>query len=213
MGAAAGVWLSGLPEVSRRVIPFSGLLLVTLSLFWILPELAERFGIAAGAAFLLAGGLLVFVIDRFIVPICPACSHTHDHSSCHTRLHGFENPLIAAALLHGVFDGWTLEAAGHSEAFRVLLFGVLIHKIPEALAYGAMLSAAFASRTKAYTWAVLLQASMLSGVFLYRWTNAGVDERVLGLLLALGGGMFLYLGGHAIHAEWRRRLAAAHKHA
>lgn len=213
-GAVAGVWLAGIPDVSRRMIPFSGLLLVSLSVFLILPELAERFGLAMGTAFLLAGGLFILVIDRFVVPICPACSHTHDHATCHTRLHGFENPLIAAALLHGLFDGWTLEAAGGSEAFRVLLLGVVIHKIPEALAYGAMLSAAFASRRKAYVWAVVLQLAMLAGVYLHRWLGSGVDGRLLGLMLALGGGMFLYLGGHAVHAEWRRRgAAAAHKHA
>lgn len=211
-GAVAGVWLSGIPEIARKVIPFSGLLLVTLSIVWILPELAARFGAGTGVLFLGAGAFAVFVVDRFVVPVCPACAHNHDHEACKTRLHGFENPLIIAALLHGIFDGWALAASSASEAARALLAGVLIHKAPEALAYGVMLNAAFASRKKAYIWAVLLQFSMLAGVWLYRGTNAGVDERVLGIMLATGGGMFLYLGSHAIHAEWKRRFSTQ-KHA
>jgi hypothetical protein len=51
------------------------------------------------------------------------------------------------------------------------------------------------------------------GVWLYKTTNAALDERVLGLAVALGGGMFLYLGSHAVHAEWKRRTSSAHKHA
>jgi len=41
---------------------------------------------------------------------------------------------------------------------------------------------------------------------------SGLVQTVLALLLAFGGGTFLYLGYHAVHAEWKRRTAG-HKHA
>jgi zinc transporter ZupT len=44
MGAFAGIRLAEIPSVSRRILPFSGGLLVGIALFWILPEIAERDG-------------------------------------------------------------------------------------------------------------------------------------------------------------------------
>ncbi|HYZ87237.1 MAG TPA: hypothetical protein VE621_22675, partial [Bryobacteraceae bacterium] len=73
----AGVWLTAIPEVGRRLIPFSGLLLVLLTLFWVYPELAQREGFVASAGMLLMAVGVLAAMDRFVVPICPACSHTH----------------------------------------------------------------------------------------------------------------------------------------
>lgn len=43
-GAAVGVKLAETPSWSHRVLPFSGGLLVGIAAFWILPEIAHRFG-------------------------------------------------------------------------------------------------------------------------------------------------------------------------
>src|SRR5215472_11819661 len=59
LGTLAGVRLGGLPGVSRRVLPFSGGLLVGVAGFWILPEIAAHLGWAGALAGLTAGfGLL-----------------------------------------------------------------------------------------------------------------------------------------------------------
>ena len=99
---------------------------------------------------MVAGFAIIWGIDRYITPVCPACSHTHNHDSCSTRLHGFAGPLITAALIHSLFDGWTL-AAGQSlpGSGSALVAGVLVHKVPESFAYGVILRAALGSRTVA----------------------------------------------------------------
>ena len=46
--------------------------------------------------------------DRYICTVCPACSHSHDHDSCSTRLHGFA-PMLIASGLHSFLNGWMLR--------------------------------------------------------------------------------------------------------
>lgn len=206
-GAVAGIWFSSLPEVSRKTIPFSGAVLVAIALFWILPELSQTFGWPAGAALMLLGVGIIAAIDRFIYPVCPACSHTHDHDHCSTRLHGFASPLIFAALLHSLFDGWAF-AAGYGDAqTHALSIGVAIHKIPEGLALGVILRAALKHRRNAVLWSGLIQLVTLAGGLIELGAAPILGRQWITGLLALGGGMFLYLGGHAMHGEWKRRMA------
>ena len=210
-GAAAGVWMSGIPEISRRIVPVSGAVLLLLSLAWVMPELGEMIGWPLGPALMLAGCAGIFLIDRFVYPVCPACSHTHDHDSCSTRLHGFATPLIFAALIHSIFDGWAL-AAGHTGEFpgvrSAIAAGVLIHKVPESIAYGVILRAALRHRGMAMLWALVAQAATLLGAVLAVAMAARIGSAWIAVLLALGGGTFLYLGFHAVHGEWKRRVVA-----
>src|SRR4051794_41713276 len=73
-GAAAGVWVSGVPEVTRRIVPFGGAALLVISMVWVLPELTQTFGWPQGPAMMFAGFTVVWVLDRYVYPICPACS-------------------------------------------------------------------------------------------------------------------------------------------
>lgn len=207
-GAAVGVWLGATPEVTRRIVPVSGAVLLLLSLFGIMPELAHLFGWEAGPLMMLAGFGIIWVIDRYVTPVCPACSHTHNHDSCATRLHGFAGPLITAALIHSLFDGWAL-AAGQSfpGSGSALVASVLVHKVPESFAYGVILKAALGSRTVALTWALVAQGATVIGALLAVALASRIGIQWLGSLLALTGGTFLYLGFHAVHGEWRRRAA------
>jgi zinc and cadmium transporter len=209
-GAAAGVWFSGMPEVSRRAIPLGGAVLIAVAVFGVLPELAQTFGWAIAAALLFAGVLAVGAFDRYVHPVCPACSHTHDHDDCGTRLHGFASPLVIAAVLHSLFDGWALAAGYDDPGARALSIGVAVHKLPEGLALGVILRAALPSRGEALGWAAVTQAATIAGGLLEYAAAPALGERLITLLLALAGGMFLYLGLHAIHGEWRRRVAQRH---
>ena len=206
-GAAAGAWFTSLPDVSRRTIPLSGAMLILVSLFWILPELTAKFGVAAGAALMAGGVALVALIDRFVYPVCPSCSHTHNHDACSTRLHGFAWPLVIAAVLHSLFDGWTFAAGYERESARLLSLGVAVHKLPEGLALGVILRAAMKQRAHAIAWAAVTQIATLVGGVLEILTADQVGHGWISALLAVGGGMFLYLGAHAMHGEWKRRLA------
>lgn len=209
-GAALGVssWMGA----SRKIVPFSGGLLIGVTLFGVLPDLAEHYGWAGGAALLAAcvGALALF--GRYVYPVCPSCSHDHDHDACATILHGFAPPLIAAACLHAFLDGLGISAAQHEDAGgfgAVLVLGVILHKVPEGVALGIMLRASVRSRAAAFAWCALAEGSTLAGgVFESAVTGRAGAHWVTGAL-ALAGGSFLYLGFHAVHGEWRRRGAPA----
>jgi zinc transporter ZupT len=207
--AAAGVLLHGVRDVARRLLPASGLLLMAVALLVLFPELARTVGWGSAALLLLSALAIVWAVDKFIYPVCPVCAHSHDHEGCPTRLHGFAAPLLIAMLIHNAFDGWMLSLGeGEADPVHALSLGVIAHKLPECFAFGAILAAALLSRRAALGWAVLTQAGTLAGAGLQRTTAAWLPPIWMAAPLALGGGLFLYLGFHAVHSEWKRRAAA-----
>ena len=208
--AAAGVLVNGLRDMTRRLLPASGLLLVGVSLLMVLPELARAIGWTQAGWSFAAAVFLVWLIDKFVHPVCPSCAHSHHHDGCATRLHGFAPPLITAMLVHNTFDGWMLSlgqiGVDHAHA---LSLGVIAHKVPECFAFGAILAAATRSRATAFGAAVLTQAATLGGAAMHRFAAGSLSAAWIAALLAFGGGVFLYLGFHAVHGEWKRRADQA----
>lgn len=196
---------------ARRIVPFSGGLLMGIAVIGVLPELAERHGWGVGAALLAAGVTLLWAVGRYVYPVCPSCSHTHDHERCVTVLHGFALPLVVAASLHSLFDGLGIAASQQEHAqglATAVLAGVTLHKIPEGIALGIMLRASIRSRFAALTWCVAAEACTFLGAVL---ESAMADRSGVNWVtypLALAGGSFLYLGFHAVHGEWRRGVPA-----
>jgi len=207
--AVAGVGLGSLHALSRWMVPFSGGVLIGVALFWMLPEMAVEFGWAVSIAWTAAGFAVLLAIDRFVYPLCPACSGTHEHERCSTELHGFAAPLLAAAALHSALDGWSLAASNSSTAFGpAFAIGIAFHKVPEGIALGAIARAALPSRWQAILWCALAQSATLAGGGVEWLLAPHLDARNQHVLLAIAGGSFLYLGGHAVHGEVRRSGAA-----
>jgi zinc transporter ZupT len=209
LSAAAGVWLTSIHGISRRMVPFSGGILIGVALFWVTPEMAESLGWNAALAWTAAGFAALGIIDRFVYPVCPACSPAHEHEHCATRLHGFAAPLLVAAGIHSSLDGWIAASAHTSAAFgSALVAGIAFHKVPEGVALGVITRASVSNRTAAFAWCALAQGATLVGAELESVLAPHLDAQNLHVLLALAGGTFLYLGGHAVHGEIRRSGAA-----
>jgi zinc transporter ZupT len=206
LSAASGVWLTSLHSLARRLVPFAGGVLIGVAVFWVLPEMAESLKWPGALAWITAGFALLGVIDRFVYPVCPACSQPHDHEHCSATLHGFAPPLLLAAALHSALDGWSVVAAGNGTAQLSASFGlaIAIHKIPEGLALGVIVRAALDSRTAALGWCALAEGATLAGAALEIVLAPYLSQYALHVLLAVAGGSFLYLGAHAVHGEWRR---------
>jgi zinc transporter ZupT len=204
--AAAGVWLESVRAFSRRMVPFGGGVLIGVALFWVLPEMAAFLRWPAAAAWLAGGFAFLWAIDRFVHPVCPACSHTHEHEHCETRLHGFAAPLLVAAAIHSALDGWSAAAAhGSTGIGSAFLFGIAFHKFPEGVALGVIARASLPGRLAAIAWCAAAEAMTLAGGAAEWLLAPHLDPRSLHVLLAIAGGGFLYLGGHAVHGELRRR--------
>ncbi len=211
LGAAAGIRMAEVPSLSQRALPFSGGLLVGIALFWILPEIAELYGWMQGCAGMAAGFGLLWLVDRYVHPVCPSCSHTHDHDGCTESLHGFGAPLLIAASVHSLFDGWSLAATqepGFERLRFAFLAGIGFHKIPEGLALGALLVAAFGAPWKAMLGAAGAQSMMVLGGALALVVGPHLSKNWTALLLSLAAGAFVYLGYHAIDSQYQRRRGA-----
>jgi zinc transporter ZupT len=208
-GAAFGV--SAALGAPRKIVPFSGGLLMGITFFGVLPELAEHYGWVWGTLLLVAGVGSLWAVDRYVHPICPSCSHTHDHAHCSTALHGFAGPLITAASLHALLDGVGISASGEGTAgglVTAVVVGVTLHKIPEGIALGIMLRAAVRSRWSAFLLCAAAEAATILGAVLESAITSHAGAGWVAGALALAGGSFLYLGFHAVHGEWRRGVPA-----
>ena len=207
-GAFAGILLAGTSEIARRILPFSGGVLVGVALFWLLPEMAAQFGWAGALVGVTVGFALLWFIDHKVYPVCPSCSHTHDHEACAHRLHGFAAPLLIAAGVHSFFDGWSL-AVSQQKGFESLklafMVGIGIHKLPEALALAVLLLAAFGSARKAIVGAAAAQVMMFAGAILALAFAPNLGTEWTAGFLAVAAGAFVYLGYHAVDSEYRRR--------
>jgi zinc transporter ZupT len=209
LAAVCGVALESVRGWSRRMLPFGGGVLIGVALVWILPEIAERFGWFAALGWTLSGIAAVALIDRFVYPVCPACSSDHEHSVCALRLHGFAAPLLIAAGLHAALDGWTAAAANSAPLFtRAFVIALAFHKLPEGLALGVIARAAMNSRMTAIAWCALAESMTLAGGGIQVAIAPHLNAYGVYVVLAFACGCFLYLGGHAIHGESRRSGAA-----
>ncbi len=207
MAAAAGVWLVTARRAGGALVPFGAGLLIGMAAFGVWPEVAEQSGFGLGLGLVAAGFGLLWAVDRFIHPVCPSCSPTHDHGHCEVALHGFAPPLVLAAALHSLMDGLAVTASGSESgglAWGVFL-AVAIHKVPEGLAYGTILRASLHSRRSAMWWCVATQAPTVLGGVLESAFAANFGEGWLVYPLGLAGGSFLFLGWHAVYHEFRRR--------
>jgi zinc transporter ZupT len=203
--AAVGIWLTTFDSITRKLVPFSGGVLVGVAIFWMLPEMADFFHWPIALAWISGGTALLAVVDRYIYPVCPACSPVHDHAHCSTRLHGFATPLLVAAALHSALDGWSAVSSQQGTGFgTALAFGIAAHKIPEGLALGIISRAALSSRAAAFAWCSLAQSATLVGAGAAVLFAPYLGPAGLHILLAIAAGSFLYLGGHAVHGELQR---------
>lgn len=211
-GAALGVWLTGMRERARLVVPLSAGVLLGVALFGLLPELAEQSGWLASSALFLAGYGLLISINRYAYPVCPTCAHDHDHNACATELHGFAGPLIAAAAVHSLLDGWsvaTVQSAAPLGLRVAVPLAVALHKLPEGMALGGILRAAVPGRGTAMGWCVVAEGSTLVGGVAGLLAASHLGTRWIMYPLGLTAGWLAYLGYHAVHEEWKRRGPAA----
>jgi zinc transporter ZupT len=191
VGVAAGIRLSEIPELSRRIVPFSGGMLIGIATFWVLPEITERSGWWKALAGMAVGFLLLWIFDRFL------------HAP-----QGVAGPLLVAAGIHSFFDGWSLAVSQEEASNGVktaFLVGIGVHKLPEGLALGVLLLAATGSLWKAGFSALAVQCGMFIGagiaiLLASRLTPAGASE-----LLACAAGVFVFLGYHAMEDPLRER--------
>jgi zinc transporter ZupT len=207
--AALGVWLTELERRAKPIVAFSAGVLLGVVVFGLLPELAIEAGWTTSLLLFGAGYGLLITADRYIYPICPTCTHDHDHSAGKTALHGFAAPLVVAASIHSFLDGWSIVAAQWGAAplgLRVAVpLAIGLHKVPEGIALGAMLFASLGRRPKALLLCIIAEGATVIGGAAGLLMAPRLGSRWILYPLGITAGWVFYLGFHAVHEEWKRR--------
>jgi zinc transporter ZupT len=209
-GAMLGLWLTGMRSRVRVVVPFSAGVLLGVAVFGLVPELAAELGWLPSGILFAGGYVMLLLVNRYVYPVCPTCSHDHDHNSCSTELHGFAAPLIAAAAVHSFLDGWSIATVQLAVplGLRVAVpLAIGLHKLPEGIALGGILRASMKSRSEAMLWAAIAEGSTLAGGALGLVIGPRLGTSWITWPLGFAAGWSFYLGYHAVHEEWKRRGA------
>ena len=207
-GAALGLWLTGLRHRARIVVPLSAGVLLGIAVFGLLPELVSEVGWGVSIVLFACGYALLLLVNRYAYPVCPTCSHTHNHDACETELHGFAGPLISAAAMHSFLDGWSVATVQLAVPLGLRIavpFAIALHKFPEGIALGGILRASVKGRGVAFGLCVVAEGATLVGGALGLTLAPHLGTRWITYPLGITAGWLLYLAYHAIHEEWRRR--------
>jgi len=215
--AAISVWFASGVNFQQRVLPWTAGVLLGVSVFWILPEIASGRGwcIALGAVLPIA--VVLALIDRYAYPICPFCIqnlHTHGPAACKPlsrRAVRIGWPLLVVGCVHCFLDGWAIALAPDvaTRASVALSYGVIVHKLPESVAIGVVAARLTANRMRALAVVGLIQLSLLAGS-LFSYFSPYREITSLEMFSVPACACLLLFGFLALEDEWRLngRIAA-----
>ena len=137
-GVAIGVLLGRSRILSAHLGAAGSGLLCGIALFWLLPETA-RISVCTAALGLTAGcGVALAVLDHFLI------------DECWARHENIVKPLLIATAIHSFLDGWSIQATAVNALTAVAVpIGLALHKIPEGVALGWVVSRGLGSTNRA----------------------------------------------------------------
>ena len=197
-GGLVGLYLGGrLTGNIKLLLAFSGAYLLALTVMHILPELYTGTYPDLGL-FILSGFILQILMDYFSKGI----EHGHIHWEDQQQSR-FPYSIFISLCLHSLIEGLPLSEtgvhahAGHSHGLHNgLLLGIIVHKIPEAIALAALLSFHFRKKLNAFLtlllYAVMTPIGVVLGKSLYRFFPSDA-EIVYHYTLAVVVGIFLHV--------------------
>ena len=182
----------------KLLLAFSGGFLLSIAFIHFLPELYES-NLTQIGAYVLIGFLIQLMLEFFSGGIEHGHVHVHKGQSMpwglfiSLSIHSF----IEGIPLGGQYAHHFIDSAHnhhhHSHDANSLLFGILFHQLPVAVALMTLLINT--SMTKLQNWIVLLAFGLMTPVgMLLGYFNVGINSYLdLNMILAIVVGMFLHI--------------------
>ncbi|MDQ3100377.1 MAG: ZIP family metal transporter [Bacteroidota bacterium] len=171
----------------RLLLSFSGAFLLGVVFLHMLPELYEEAGMNIG--FWILGGFLLQVILEFF-------SHGIEHGHVHVHSHGADATLPLLTLLslciHSFAEGMPFadpEVAGDVH----FLAGVLLHKMPMAVALATVLTRSHVAKGKSVAMLGIFAIAAPLGIFTGHIAGEALGHQFLQSMLGLAIGMLLHI--------------------
>lgn len=188
--------------LSVHAIPFAAGVMLSVSLLDILPEAIEH----SEAGFVLKTVLVVMVLAFFFEQFF---FHLHHHEEHHRTTLKSSMPLVVLGdTIHNFIDGIAIATAYLVDPTLGVLVAVstFLHEIPHEMGdFGLMISAGW-SKTKIILTNLFSAMSTFMGVIIVLLLS-NVFEANMGLILAIAGGLFLYIAASdllpEVHEEHR----------
>ena len=175
--------------LTKYSVPFAAGVLVTVALIGLLPEVVHQVG-EKGFFVVLITFFGAYLFEQFA---CDLHHHDHNHDgdpSCTTSI-----PLIIMGdTLHNFIDGVAIAAAYllNPGLGLVTALSTLLHEIPHEIGdFGILLKAGWKKR-KILTVNLISSLFTVAGALMVYFMN--FSGAMIGNLLAVAAGMFLYLG-------------------
>lgn len=212
--ACFALFYSEWAPLHNRLLSWTGGVLVGVTLFFIVPDLAqnETWFLAVGGV--LAGALLLLLFDHYVYPVCPFCAldvhrrHVHEESEPHHTHHvEVRWPLLAAGCVHNFFDGWMVQLAridNIGPLSSLISWGFAAHKIPESFAVGLLAGAFTSNRNRGLAVILLIQSTFAAGGIAVLYAH-GLNQTVVDLCIGGAAATLMFFGLSALRAEWQVR--------
>jgi len=177
--------------MSRLLIPLSGGFLVLVAIFGLIPEIVADIGWVRALPLVALGAGSLIAVDRFAFPICPSCDHHAPKAAA--------APLLTATAIHAFVDGWGVVAVqvAAPRAGKALAAAILLHKLPEGLALGAIAVMLLGRPVVAVAWCAAAEFSTVIGGCVGLWLTSA---EWISYPLAIAAGTFFFLGIQAMRS-------------
>jgi zinc transporter ZupT len=187
-------WISGR---IKYLLVFAGSFLFSVTIIHIIPELFEtgvdHFVIAFG---ILIGFYFQQLLEYFSSGVEHGHMHVHHNENSHTQASGVT--LMLALCLHGFLEGTLLSHpetihASHGEG--TLLTGIILHKIPAALALMSVLSCYYESIKTQLILLIIFSLASPAGIFVGNFISIHglLAMKSMVILFAFVAGNFLHI--------------------
>ncbi len=169
----------------RLLLAFSGSFLLSVALAHMMPELYQLAGEGVGP-WLLGGFMLQVVLEFF--------SHGIEHGHVHVTP-GKALPwlTLASLCLHSFTEGMPFADA-HVHGDLPFLLGVLMHKLPMAIALATVLQRSQVPALRSWAMLVVFALAAPAGIAVGVAGGNGLGEAFLHRALAVAIGMLLHIG-------------------
>ncbi|MFN3403462.1 MAG: ZIP family metal transporter [Cytophagaceae bacterium] len=181
----------------RGLLNFSGAYLFAVTVTHLIPELFhEGENPRLLGVFILFGFFFQMILEYFSSGVEHGHMHLHNHGEGE-QLH-LPSSLIISISIHAFLEGTLLTHPSEfhaEEDVSTLLFGLMLHKIPEAIALSAVLLAVMKNRTIAIVLLTFFSlASPVGLVLAHHLHHANIlGEGWIYFLFAVVAGNFLYI--------------------
>lgn len=174
------------PKWLRLLLSFSGAFLLGVVFLHMLPELYHHVGTGIGL-WVLAGFLLQVVLEFF--------SHGIEHG--HMHIHGAQGkalPLITllSLCIHSFAEGMPF-AQDHVARDMPFLIGVLLHKMPMAIALATVVQRTGTNGLQGWLLLIIFALAAPMGILVGHLVGEGIGMQPLDNMLALAIGMLLHI--------------------